>query len=261
MSPIKETRRIVFENIVVKPEDIRTLAKAITDASEPFEKPKLAFEVQAEGGRSYESETLEVFEKGGVLDTKQVLSIATRFTDYETDSRIRVNLAHGNFRRYYFNYIEVAGTDSTWVHGVIRKLEETLSEFEKQASWPRKWEIPLKIVAAFGIGRAWVSLQNFAMVHVLHIQPITQHPHWVDAVQPFASVIRWGLSFGIGFFPGIFLTNKLLELWPSVELRMGREWAQLSRTRRDRLWVFFTIAVLPLLISLLYDLLKTLFQQ
>src|SRR5712664_2240349 len=98
-----------------------------------------------------------------------------------------------------------------------------LSEFEKQASWPRKWEIPLKIVAAFGIGRAWVSLQNFAMVHVLHIQPITPRPHWVDAVQPFASVIRWGLSFGVGCFPGIFLTNKLLELWPSVELRMGRE--------------------------------------
>jgi hypothetical protein len=259
MSPIKETRQIAFKDIVVKPEDVRTLAKVMTDAAEAFKKPKLSFEVQAEGGRSYESETVELFEKGGVLDTKQILSIELLFTDHETGSRIRINLTHGRAGDGYSNYLEVIGRNSTWVHGTTRKLEETLSEFEEQASWPRKWEIPLKIVAAFGIGRAWVALQDFVMFHVIHIQPVTPRPHWVDAAMPYVSVILWGLSFGIGLFPSIFLTNKLLELWPSVELRMGREWAQLSKTRRDRLWLFFTIAVLPLLIALVYDLLKEVF--
>jgi hypothetical protein len=81
-------------------------------------------------------------------------------------------------------------------------------------------------------------------------------PHWVDFVAPYVWLMFWALDFLMGLFPSLYLTNRLLSLWPSVEFRMGHEWQQLVKRRRDRLWAFFTIAIVPLVLSYVYDLLK-----
>jgi hypothetical protein len=263
VSPIRETRLLLIENKVIKPSDIRTLARIVTDASEelkiPKSKQRFSFEIKAHGLRLYESEDAELFEQDSILDSKQIFAITMLFADRETGSRIFISLEHGNSHGDDRNYVSVGGTNSTWVSGVVHKLEEAISEFEKQTSWPRKWEVPLMVIAALGCGRAFDIAGGFILSHLFYIQPLTPRPHWADLMQPLIRSVRWATIFLIGLFPSFVLTKKLMELWPSVELRMGHEWAQVSKTRRDRLWLFVTIGVLPLLLSLLYDGLKAIF--
>jgi len=257
--PVREKRRFTFGDIIVRPEDVRTLAKIVVEASNSQQQAEsrtiLSFIIQVEGGGMFESDSPELFGEDGHLDSKQVYRVGIELVDYKTGARIQVSLRQGG-PAAYSNYVDVTGKDSMWVNGTTTKLEEAILGFEKQTTWPRKWEPLLVIVGALGIGRAWVVFQLFLEKHVFHVLPLTPRPHWTDVLEPFIPLIQWALIFLSGLLPSIYLTHKLLELWPSVEFRMGREWNQLTRRRKARLWAFFSIAVLPLLLSLLYDLLK-----
>lgn len=257
MSTVKETRRFRFTNVIVKPDDIRDLARIMTKAAEPSAKEdqRLSFVVVADDDSQYDASTPEVFAKGGILEAKQVQSINLSFSDYVKDSRISINVTHGSLGRGW-NEIVVAGTDSTWVNGVTRQFEEAVSGYEKQVSWPKKIEWPLRILTALGIGRAWDATESFVLFHIVHIQPITPRPTWAVSLDPFFPLIQWSLNFFMGIWPSILLTQKLIELWPPVELRMGREWSQVYRKRRERLWLVVSVGVIPLLLSFLYDLFK-----
>jgi hypothetical protein len=256
----KETRRFAFGDIIVRPEDVRTLAKIAVEVSgsqqQAETRPNLSFIIHAERGRTFESDSPELFDEDGHLDSKQVYAVGIELSDYKTGARVRVYLQDSESAGAYSNYVEVSGKDSMWVEASTTKLKEAILGFEKQPTWPRKWEPLFVIVGALGIGRAWDVVVYFSETYVFHILPLTPRPHWVEVLKPFAPLIQWGLIFLMGLFPSIYLTKKLLELWPSVEFRMGREWNQLVKKRKERLWGFFVIAIVPLLLSLLYDLLK-----
>jgi hypothetical protein len=263
MTSVRETARIRLADLIIKPADVRKLASIVIGAETSLKKPAhssslryFAFDIITGDRRSYESESPDLFsEEEGLLDTKPVWAIELKFHDSASQSSIRIDLAHGSSTRP-FNSIEVASLDRDWVAATVHKLQEAINNFEKQATWPRKWKIPLIIVGAFGIGRAWYIVSGFVLDHIWHIQPISPRPHWVDAAAPYIPFILWSTDFLVGLMPSVYVTNKLLELWPSIELRMGRDWNQQEATKRNRLWLFFTIAVAPLLLSLLYDLLK-----
>jgi hypothetical protein len=257
MPPVKETKSFDFSNVIVKPEDVRTLANIVVEVAEGQKssnsRMSIEFSVAARGGQTFESTSVELFGKDGPLESKQVFSVGIDMWDFGTGARIRVILRHGNWES---SHIEVVGFKSTWVNGAAHRLEVVVSEFEKQATWPRRFKPLFVIVGAFGIGHLWDIIQTFVEFHIIHIQPLASPPSWLVPVQPFFPVIDWGLQFSMGFFPSLYLTNKLLSLWPSAEFRMGREWHQLARERRNRLWLFITIVVAPLVLSFLYDLLK-----
>jgi hypothetical protein len=257
MTTIKETRRFPLENVVVKPDDIRELASITTQAAEKSatqeSQQRMSFAIVADDGSEYDSVTADVFAKGGILDTKQIQSISIVFSDYAKDSRISIHIIHGNVYAPG-NQISVAGTDSTWVNGVTRQFEESVSRYQPQASWPRRAEWPLRILTALGIGRVFIAAEDFVLSHIIHIQPITPRPTWANSIEPLVGPIQWLLGLVAGIAPSILLTDKLMELWPTVELRMGREWAQVSKRRRDRLWLVLSIGVIPLLLTGLYDL-------
>ena len=80
----------------------------------------------------------------------------------------------------------------------------------------------------------------------------------MDQVAPLFVVFDLFLAYLIGIGPAIFLTGKLVELWPSVELRMGREHGQILKKRKKFLGLAVTLVLLPLLLSLFYD---TIFRQ
>jgi hypothetical protein len=266
MPPVKETARIRLADLIIRPADVRKLASIVVGAGTALEPNPasvryFAFSIITADKRSYESESPDLFsEEEGLLDTKPVWSVELRFHDSVSQSSIRVDVTHRNTDNM-FNKIEVASLDRDWVAATVHKLQEAISSFEKQATWPRKWETPLVIVGAFGIGHAWdIVVNDLVLAHILHIQPITPRPQWVATyLDPIAPFVLWVANFMIGLAPSMYLTRKLLELWPSVELRMGRDWAQQEARKRNRLWLFFTVAIVPLLLSLLYDLLKPLF--
>lgn len=274
MPSVKETARIRLANLVIKPADVRKLAAVVVAAGnlkttaqtafvpvlQPFLQP-FSFSIITADKRSYESDVPDVFgEDEGLLDTKPVWSIEMRFSDSINRSTIVIDMAHGDLPGQ-FNNISVSSVDRDWVAATVHKLQETLNGFEKQATWPRKWKPALVIVGALGIGTIWGVFLDFLNLHVLHIRPITPRPHWADIIAPIAPLVLRVADFVAGLAPSWYLTNALIGLWPSVELRMGREWNQQEKKRRDRLALFFSLAILPLLLQFLYDVFKPLWSH
>lgn len=195
--PVKETRRSEFNDIVVKPGDVRALANVVVDVTNAQKKETsrvdCSFVAYAQGGRTYESDSPRLFDEDGPLDSKQVTSFHIEMWDFETGARIRMSLTHGGGE--YGNFIEVSGRDSIGVNGTTRRLEEVIADFEKQAKWPRKYRPLFVIVGALGIGRIWFLFQDFLMDHIFHIQPISPRPQWLQTITPLLPMLI-GLSFG-----------------------------------------------------------------
>jgi hypothetical protein len=258
--PTRETRRLRIANVIIRPEDVRNLARIIVRAGESApgqsSTKRQSFVVHAVDDSQYDSGTPEIFADGAILDKKQVHAIEMSFSDYSANSRISINLAqeaHLSGR----SRIEVSGADSTWVNGNMRLMEDAVETWEHQAVWPRNFRWAIQILAAFGIGRVFQLIEWFILAHFVPVKPISPRPQWADALRPLVPILDWGGAFLLGIWPAILLTQKLMKLWPSVELRMGREWAQVTRRRRQYLWLVFTIGIVPILLSILYDLIKS----
>ncbi len=154
------------------------------------------------------------------------------------DSSIFLQVLHGDSNPSW-NKVEVAGSNTTWVNGVTKRLEDVVAGWEKQAAWPHRFHEAILLVAAVGIGQLFLMaldrLAGFGNLHVL---------------------IRWAIQVFVGLGPAAVITRKFVDLWPYIELRTGREHAQTLRKRRRYLWLLATIVFFPILIRILYEVIK-----
>src|SRR6266542_2970709 len=78
---------------------------------------------------------------------------------------------------------------------------------------------------------------------------VTLLPHFISslrqAASPFTFIMGQTLFTLVAAIPAAMLTEKFTDLWPDVELRMGREYAQVTRKRRNLVWLIMSFAVLP----------------
>jgi len=254
----KETRRLRISNVIVKPEDVRNLAKILVRAgsgeSGKGEAKSLSFWAGARDNSEYEGATPEVYAEGGILDRKEVHSIGMSFSNYASQSRVRIRLTHAS-GDWGTNEVEVTGGDSNWVNGTMRLIEDSIQAMEPQAEWPRKYFLVMVIAAALGIGRLYLWVIGLVLDFMWHPN-FTQPPEWLKSFGPMLRFLDWGIALFVGLSPARSLLDKLIELWPVVELRMGREWTQISRRRRERLWLVISVTVLPLLVNLLYGIMN-----
>ena len=253
---IRETRRLVVNDVVVSPDDVRVLAQIVSDAATNLgDNRHLYLSLHAFDSSEYEGTSLELFQVDGLLDTRQIREIGIYATNRAMDAEIHVRLCHetDGFPR---SEIKVVGYDSTWVNGVMARPEHAVDEWQEQASWPRKLRWAFIVLGAFAIGSLYGWGVEFSLDHLVHIKPITPRPSWAEALLPFAPLIRIAVDFPAGLAPSFFLVNKLSRLWPRVELRTGREYAQTVSRQRKYAWAVFSLIVLPVLVSLLYDAVK-----
>jgi hypothetical protein len=253
---IRETRKLVVHDVVIGPDDVRALAQLVRDAiADQDDNHRLHFTLRAFDSSEYDGATLELLEEGGLLDTRQVREIRMYTTNRATDSEIHVLLCHetGKFLR---SEITVVGYDSTWVNGVIARLQHVVDECESQALWPRRLRWVLIALGALVIGTLYQWIINFSLDRLVHVQPLASRPPWAEALRPFAWLIQLTLDIAVGWAPSFYLVNRFTQLWPRVELRTGKEYAQVISRRRRYAWVVFSLIVLPVLLSALYDGLK-----
>ena len=239
MNAIRETRRVMIGNTIVTADDVRELAGVVATACRDQAAGGSRFEMETSDGSTYESQTVEIFARGGTLDSKQVTRLLMSVRGEKVgDESITVFLHDGNCNPSW-SFVEVKGTDDTWVNGVTRKIEEIVAGWEKQATWPQSFQWIIVLIAAFGIGQLFSAvldrLTSFGQVQVL---------------------ARLLVQFSIGVWPAALATRKLVELWPYIELRTGREHAQTLKRRKRYLWLLVTIGVFPILIRILYDAIK-----
>jgi hypothetical protein len=177
---------------------------------------------------------------------------------YQAGSHIEVELDHGNSEGPWRNKVIVKGTDSIWVNGVIRTIQEILEGFTPQNTFVRRRRVLLTILSALGIGLVFMHVLTLSLSFI-PIEPSSDLPNFTAfaAQHPFAARIVVYLFFGVfGSLPGGILTDKLQSFWPSVELQIGPEHKFAEKRRRIWLLGSITVGLVPLCLQLIYDIIK-----
>lgn len=264
---IRETRELKIKERIFTLENVLQLAKLLGDEKLRVledSSAELTFSASCTDNSSFSSQELTLFEKDSPLSRKRVQRIELefrRYRRYEMISRIVIRLAHGNDS--WRNDVTIVGTDSTWVNGTLRAIEETIESFSPQNTFLYQNKRPIRTVFSLGLG----SLYMWAILLVPTATP-TDKPEWaiklnviLEAIPLSYFLFKYFIAFLMGWFPSQILYEKLKKWWPSVELQIGPEHALTEKQRRK--WVINAVilGVLPLVTALAYDLIKNLFSN
>jgi len=238
------SKKLNITNLIIKTDNIRELAQKIY---EEYEKDadsdkSINFILRGVDGTQYESDNKEIFSHNGILDTRRIIEIEMRYSNYTNDKRIYIQLSHTVEDYEWANYISVSGPDELWVNGVIKSFEDIISNWEKQVNWPHKYSRLLIMVFAVGIGLSF-ALLALNLLYFISTDVIIQPSYYVAAI-------------GLGMFPAFYIIDKLKELYPVVELRTGPEYTQVEVRKRKKLYTIILLVVIPLVISLIIELIK-----
>ncbi len=259
MATIRESRHTSIEQKIVRIDDLYHLSAVIkaehSTSVKQEQHSSASFMAGCADNSSFESEDIDIFAPESFLAKKRVLSVSMTFHRYSDNSYINVELNHGN---YGSNSITVRGTDSTWVNGIAGKLSDITESFDPQGSFVRKHPLLLNGILALGYGSVFTWI-----VTAIPSSPPQEIPEWARLLRelfekaPILRVLfRYLIGVPVGIFPAFLTTWKLSELWPSVEIQIGPEHLFVEKRRRKRLGLVFAGGVLPLLLSVIYDIIK-----
>jgi hypothetical protein len=156
----------------------------------------------------------------------------------------------------------VEGTDSKWVNGNIKAIDEIIESFAPQNLRVLELKWLIHTVLALGIGRLYLFFVGLIPM------PSSKPPQWDWMVglyhfvlgHPLLPYVVLYVAYYLGgFWPAWYFYSKLLSFWPSVELQIGPEHTLIEKRRRRWLFSFFLLGVAPLLTSLVYDFLRPAF--
>ncbi|MFN8334462.1 MAG: hypothetical protein U0U09_04990 [Cyclobacteriaceae bacterium] len=206
--------------------------------------------VKAIDNSVYEGHSNEILANGGILDSKQVISIDFDFTDSNHNLSIAISLHHSSSDLR--NEVRVQGADSIWVNGIIKKIEIFLDSLEPQSTWARKYSFLLTLF--FGI-----CISIVASEILINIIFFLGRDFPLDPTSPKLSVrtargIIFIMMLGLSTYPAMTLTDKIKELWPLVELQTGQDYNQAERQKRRNVWLIFSLVILPTILTILTEL-------
>lgn len=257
MSDIFESRNVKINGIIVTLENVRRLAIILKKRYEITKEIdvycKLSFSVICFDDSSFQSSDDSIFANDSVLMSKRVSEVRLKYSSYYENESVEVRLTHGDSK--YYNQIEASGTNSEWVNGIVRKLEEEISAFQPQQKiFTKHWKI-IHFIFALSLGMTYWYLLSL-------IPPTATEssvPSWVAKVNN-SAVLTYGLKYGfaylVGMFPAYFMIDKLKKLWPTVELQIGPEHTFVEKKRRGWLGFAITFGVVPVVVSVISDFLK-----
>ena len=153
---ITESRNLIVKHRIFDLNDIKKVALIIDNLSSTFEANDKKFRVKYSAscfdGSSFTSKDVTLFDQDSILNNKRVESVEVEFISYATDEYIDIRLSHGDTNSLFSNRITVTGSDSNWVNGTLKKLEETLEAVKPQNTFLNKYRFPIHLVLAIGIG-------------------------------------------------------------------------------------------------------------
>jgi len=261
MPKILESRNVKIAGRIITLDRVRRIASVVWErykAMEAEEKHcRIVFRAACFDDSDFESADIDIFSDDSVLVSKRVSEVTIRYSAYEDDETIDISLAHGSYE--HRNYVRVSGTDSAWVNGVVKKIEDEIAAFQPQNRFLVEYRGALHIVFALSIGSIY-----FFLIDSIPSNPVeSEPPAWLKelATNIKNSVllgygIKYAFSYLVGIWPALFLMDKLESLWPSIEFQIGPEHTFIEKKRR--LWISSAIllGVIPVVTSIVYDLVK-----
>jgi len=264
---MKETRRLDIKKKVFTKRDILNIGHILLSEYQSAQKAEhyssIAFQLICDDGTSYESESIELFEDGNIIDLKRTRTLEMHFRDSELDRRIYISVAHGE---KYGNYLIVTGKDINWVNGLFTRLQETINSVKPQENWILKHKTLILHVSALGIGTILYSAFWFVLHR--HIKPIENPPEILKAMRIFfktyplfSYLFDWFMNWAAGIPLALCFRIWLLNLWPDIEFDFGPEHMKIEKTRRLRISIIFFVAVVPIVLAIGHDIVKALLRK
>jgi hypothetical protein len=264
---LKQTRKIAISDLVFTSEDVRRIATIFDRQEKPQpERTRSNYVVQFDNNTQLESDTPEVFSDESLTAPARPVSIQMSFHDFTRERHISLSIDHGDSRYGFGNQAVVSGSEPAWLSENFLALEDTLKRTRPQSIWFRRHPTILLNLIALGIGSLGLLLIT-SIVHALDYLGLLSifgppSPNsFVQAIlalpKPLLNALAWFWRWALGFTWGASeVRRSLLTMWPSIEFDFGFPHLQMEKKRRTYLRAVAALIILPIITSLLYDLLK-----
>ena len=260
MEKIIENRQLSIGNKVLTLPNVRALAKAVVAQFESIplddrNKAELRFVARCDDGSSFQSEEIDIFAEDSVIAQKRVTHVTLTYSHYPTKARVEVALRHGDMH----STITVSGRNRIWVAGTLQTLNSLFSSFPPQDSPYLKYSRAIDFAIAMGIGSIL-----YLLVALIPLSPSREDDArkvvWLSSALREFPMLHYVIKYALTWFLGMpwtsLVTNRFKQLWPSIELQIGPEHLLTEKLRRKLLAGACLLGVVPLLLAVLYDILK-----
>ncbi|WP_177733459.1 hypothetical protein [Flavobacterium inviolabile] len=242
---IREKRMLTFNFKIITPKIIRNLSDIIEKEVQSLTEDRrndfyILYTVDTRDNTSFESQSNEIFKENQILENRIVQKITMHFYTYDNSKSIEIQIVHSVKDENLQNFIKVSGDETIWVNGVLVRLSEILDWADNQIHIKYSNYIILPLLIIF----------NIEFYRLILMNPIFD-----------ANLCK--LLFAVVFIISIHLSTKfptyIQNLWPSIEIQTGLDHQNSVKKGRNKLFWILTSIILPLLLALIYDLIKSFF--
>ena len=267
---MNQTRKISISEKVFTIEDLRRIA-AIFDKQSLLAKKSdhhasVEYSIRFSDDTTYQSDSPDLFSDGALTVPARPVAIQMSFRNYKLGRHISLSIDHGDSS--YGNLAVVSASEPEWLSQNFLSLKETLETVRPQTVWLKNHRTLLLNLIAVGIGSLGMSAIDLlvnALTHVVDlsgvIKPLAPDSPWRPLISDASLLlygVKWTWRWFAGFFWGAFWVRRwLLSVWPSIEFDFGLPHLQTERKKRERLIAVATLIVLPVIVNLIYDAIKS----
>ena len=247
----KETDKKIKDSIGPKPDEMTTEQYAVKiDREAGYRKGEITLEDI--NGAKFKSESFDIFDSD-ILDTKQIKFVGLYLSDHNHDLHIYIEINHSD--RYYTNRIQIEGTDSVWVNGLMKKIDENIDSWKNQFVFIKK-----NVGISFIIMLLVINFSTFYIFeYFVSLIPLVEDENPDETIAVTVGAARLLTFFITGIF-SLFFTNFMFDrvnsIWLDVELHTGKEHNMIEKERRKKIAFIILVFVVPIITSLILEFIK-----
>lgn len=257
---MKIIKKIAISDKIITSNNIKELAtkmyKEYQSHNQSGSRSKILFIFTGSDETQYESENLEIFSDGGIIDNRKIKRIDFTFYTYDGEEKhIDINISHTVSKySFYGNQIKVSGSDENWVNGIAKSFEDMISNWKPQITWPNQYLGIITLIFSIGFGLIFINVLYFILSSF--VEPMPSPPDWIISVRPVILILNYGFGILVGYLPASYITKKIDDIFPYIELTIGPEHLQEEVKKRKYLYKLLSLGIIPLILSIIIELIK-----
>lgn len=238
---MNQSIKIPIKNRIIRKKNILDLANYLEYLNES-DNGKTSFRITFKDDREILSDNKEIFESR-IFEEKEIYKISMTYIENAYKSRVEINIL--NYDLYNYSDIKVISDDEKWISNISYNIDEFLSYCDSQ----NKFNVIFKHNALI-------------IVIVLLLSTIIG--------LSIALFLRKALNMNIEatLIPTMILSTivlmrlfeKLEKAYPNVEIAI-QDKNNMAKKKRSAFISIITIVIIPILVNILYDTIKILFNN